>query len=205
MKEAIGIIECISLPTAIAAADAAVKSAYVNLIGYELAKGPDLVTVKISGDVSAVQAAVEAAVETARSITGVAGSIVIPRPAEDLDMLIVNPDTVGCRAGRPDPEMEKLPFKGDLPEEEELFKEDLIFKAEVLAEEEDLPKEEDFAEEENSDEEEGGSEGEVSSAEKIREVTNSQSVPSVTCNLCKDPACPRLKGQPRIRCIHYEG
>ena len=23
-----------------------------------------------------------------------------------------------------------------------------------------------------------------------------------TCNLCKDPACPRKKGQPRQWCIH---
>lgn len=27
--------------------------------------------------------------------------------------------------------------------------------------------------------------------------------PEVTCNLCRDPACPRGKGEPHISCIHY--
>ncbi|MEG1482662.1 BMC domain-containing protein [Clostridium sp.] len=58
MNEALGIIEVIGLTQAIVAADTAVKSANVNILGIEKVTG-GIVTVKIVGDVSAVTAAVE--------------------------------------------------------------------------------------------------------------------------------------------------
>ncbi|MGL4571322.1 MAG: BMC domain-containing protein [Clostridium sp.] len=58
MNEALGLIEVIGLTQAIVAADAAVKSANVNILGIEKVTG-GIVTVKIVGDVSAVTAAVE--------------------------------------------------------------------------------------------------------------------------------------------------
>ncbi|MDP2842150.1 MAG: BMC domain-containing protein, partial [Acetobacterium sp.] len=59
--EAIGLIEAIGLATAIEAADAAVKSANVRLIGYEACKGDGMSTIKVAGDIGAVKAAVDAA------------------------------------------------------------------------------------------------------------------------------------------------
>ncbi|MEG0641451.1 MAG: BMC domain-containing protein [Clostridium sp.] len=58
MNEALGLIEVIGLTQAIVAADTAVKSANVNILGIEKVTG-GIVTVKIVGDVSAVTAAVE--------------------------------------------------------------------------------------------------------------------------------------------------
>ena len=45
----LGIIETIGLTTAIAAADAMVKAANVQLAGYEITKGSGFVTVKVHG------------------------------------------------------------------------------------------------------------------------------------------------------------
>lgn len=58
MNKALGLIEVIGLTQAIVAADEAVKSASVNILGIEKVTG-GIVTVKIIGDVSAVTAAVE--------------------------------------------------------------------------------------------------------------------------------------------------
>lgn len=58
MNKALGLIEVIGLTQAIIAADEAVKSASVNILGIEKVTG-GIVTVKIIGDVSAVTAAVE--------------------------------------------------------------------------------------------------------------------------------------------------
>ncbi|PWC19028.1 BMC domain-containing protein [Brenneria corticis] len=60
-KQSLGLIETVGLVAAIEAADAAVKSANVNLVGYELAKGGGMVTVKLEGEVGAVNAAISAA------------------------------------------------------------------------------------------------------------------------------------------------
>ena len=67
-KEAVGFIETVGLVAATEAADAAVKSANVNLIGYELTKGNGMITVKIEGDVGAVKAAVAAANSSASNV-----------------------------------------------------------------------------------------------------------------------------------------
>ena len=94
--EAIGLIEAIGLATAIEAADAAVKSANVRLIGYEACKGDGMSTIKVAGDVGAVKAAVEAATAACAKGRGVWGTKVIARPSEGIDKLIYNNQTVGC-------------------------------------------------------------------------------------------------------------
>lgn len=94
-REAIGLIEAIGLATAIDAADAAVKSANVRLIGYEVCKGDGMTTIKVAGDVGAVNAAVEAATAVCARGRGVWGSKVIARPSEGIEKLIYNSHTVG--------------------------------------------------------------------------------------------------------------
>ena len=95
MQKSLGLIETQGLAGGIEAADAAVKSANVRLIGYELTKGGGWTTVKIEGDVGAVKAAVDAAKIAAAKVNRVVSTKVIPRPASALDMLVFTKETVG--------------------------------------------------------------------------------------------------------------
>jgi microcompartment protein CcmL/EutN len=108
-KLALGLIETVGLAGGIEAADAAVKSANVTLLGYELTKGDGMVTVKIEGDVGAVKAAVSAAVSAASKICSVVSSHVIPRPAVGLESLIASKETVGYKKSEPVPEIQPEP------------------------------------------------------------------------------------------------
>ena len=95
---ALGQVETIGLPPAIAAADAAVKSADVQLVGYELARGGGKVTIKVVGQVGAVRAAVSAAKAAATRIGMVATSSIIARPSDQIEKLIHSTDTVGAES-----------------------------------------------------------------------------------------------------------
>ena len=97
MKQALGLIETIGLAAAVEAADTAVKSANVFLIGYELTRGDGMVTVKIEGDVGAVQAAISAAASAARNVNRVYSARIIPRPSLETDAMVFTPDMVGLR------------------------------------------------------------------------------------------------------------
>lgn len=94
-KLALGIIETVGLAAAIEAADTAVKSANIKLLGYELSKGGGLVTIKIEGNVGAVKAAVKAGCMAAQKVSKVWSKQVIPRPHGELEKLIVTEETVG--------------------------------------------------------------------------------------------------------------
>ncbi|KAB3530535.1 BMC domain-containing protein [Alkaliphilus serpentinus] len=91
MKAALGLIEAIGLTSAVAALDAASKAADVKLVGYEKVIGVDKVvsvTIQIAGEVAAVKAGVEAGVAAANKIGRIVSSHVIPRPHEEVEMLI---------------------------------------------------------------------------------------------------------------------
>lgn len=92
---AIGIIETYGMVSAIEAADVAVKSANVSLLGYELTKGSGMVTIKLEGDVAAVRAAVEAAWEAAKRVGNVYSKHIIARPHDELEKIIHSKETVG--------------------------------------------------------------------------------------------------------------
>jgi microcompartment protein CcmL/EutN len=92
---ALGFIETIGLTAAIEAADSAVKSANVRILGYELAKGDGMATVKVEGDVGAVKAAVKAAEVAAGKVGRVVSVHVIPRPAEGTERIVRSRETVG--------------------------------------------------------------------------------------------------------------
>lgn len=92
---ALGFIEAVGLTAAIEAADAAVKSANVRLLGYELARGGGMTTVKIAGDVGAVKAAVKAAEAAAEKVGQVVSIHVIPRPAAGTERIVLSRETVG--------------------------------------------------------------------------------------------------------------
>lgn len=92
---ALGFIETIGLTAAIEAADAAVKSANVRLLGYELARGDGMTTVKVEGDVGAVKSAVKAAELAAAKVGKVVSTHVIPRPAAGTERIVLSRETVG--------------------------------------------------------------------------------------------------------------
>ena len=92
---ALGYIETIGLAVAVEAADSAVKAANVKLVGYELAKGDGMITVKVEGDVGAVKAAISAAATAAGKIGTVVSTHVIPRPAAGTEKMSRSRDTVG--------------------------------------------------------------------------------------------------------------
>lgn len=78
----LGLIEVKGYVGAIEAVDAALKAANVTLLNMEKISG-GLVTVKLIGDVAAVQAAVEAGGEAAKKVTLLISSHVIPRVHEE--------------------------------------------------------------------------------------------------------------------------
>lgn len=95
-QKSIGLIETMGLAAGITAADAAVKSANVTLIGYEYSKGDGMCTVKVEGDVGAVKAAVAAGSKAAEAICGIKSVDVIARPADGIIApLVKNKENVG--------------------------------------------------------------------------------------------------------------
>lgn len=116
MQKSLGLIETEGLAAGIEAADAAVKSANVELIGYELTKGGGWTTVKVQGDVGAVKAAVDAARMAANKVTRTVSTRVIARPAAGINMLVHTPETVGDRP--PEPPAPPEPPKGPIESED---------------------------------------------------------------------------------------
>jgi ethanolamine utilization protein EutM len=85
--EALGMIETKGLVALVEASDAMLKSANVNLIGWQKI-GSGLVTALVVGDVAAVKAAVDAGAAAAGRVGEVIGVQVIPRPHEDLSAVL---------------------------------------------------------------------------------------------------------------------
>ena len=100
-QRSLGLIETFGLLPAVEAADAAIKSANVDLIGYEFAKGSGMTVVKVEGDVGAVKAAIAAASVAASKVGKVAATRVIPRPATGLEVMVRNGDTKGYTPPEP--------------------------------------------------------------------------------------------------------
>lgn len=82
-NHAIGMIETRGYVPALAAADAMVKAANVEIVARNEVGG-GLVSVVVRGDVGAVKAATEAGAEAANQIGEIVSVHVIPRPHTDL-------------------------------------------------------------------------------------------------------------------------
>ena len=83
MKSALGLIEMLGFVGVTEAADAATKAAAVELSAVEKIDG-GIISIRILGDVGAVQAAVEAGVQAAQRVGNLVAHHVIPNPHEDL-------------------------------------------------------------------------------------------------------------------------
>ena len=86
MKQAIGIIEAKGLITLIEASDAALKSANIQITGYEKI-GSGIVTGFFTGDVAAIKAGLDAAAAAGNRVGQILATKVIPRPHDDLSKL----------------------------------------------------------------------------------------------------------------------
>ena len=99
-NKCLGFIETFGLAACVAAADAAVKSANVRLLGYEYAKGGGMCTVKVEGNVGACRAAIAAGKKAAEavngSLSGTKSTLLKARPADGMrELLVDNRETVG--------------------------------------------------------------------------------------------------------------
>ena len=98
MQEALGMVECKGLVAMIEAADAMVKAANVQLVGYEKI-GAGFVTAIVRGDVAAVKAATDAGAAAARRVGELVSVHVIPRPHANLeDALPIGKANAGAKA-----------------------------------------------------------------------------------------------------------
>ncbi|PQH33396.1 hypothetical protein C5T95_03580 [Raoultella ornithinolytica] len=114
--QSLGLIETVGLTVAVEAADAAIKSANVELVGYELTKGSGLVTIKLTGEVGAMNAAVSAGVAAASRVGQVYAWKVIARTATGIDSLIASSQTCGTPPEPTAPAAECLPAAAEVPD-----------------------------------------------------------------------------------------
>lgn len=84
MADALGMIETKGFVGMVEAADAMVKAAKVELVGYEKIGG-GYVTAIVRGDVAAVKAATEAGQRAAERVGELVSVHVIPRPHANID------------------------------------------------------------------------------------------------------------------------
>lgn len=211
---ALGMIETVGLASAVEAADTAVKSANVTLIGYELTKGGGMVTVKFEGDVGSVKAAVEAGAMAAERVGKVFSKHVIPRPGNGVETIVFSKETVtrSCPAKEDVPVQDETPMSlrkkeaslesaetSDFMKDEEIELESVALEASPsdLLLEMDSPDEEQF---EAPHEKEHQEEKDADEMTVLAEQIGNKDV----CNICKDPKCIRRKGDLRSICIHYK-
>ncbi|MCZ6917932.1 MAG: BMC domain-containing protein [Gemmatimonadetes bacterium] len=86
-QNALGLIETKGLVGAVEAADAMVKAAHVRFLGKEKVGG-GYVTVMVRGDVGAVKAATDAGAAAAERVGELVSVHVIPRPHQDVEIII---------------------------------------------------------------------------------------------------------------------
>lgn len=85
-QNALGLIETRGYVGLVAATDAAAKAAEVRVVTRQKADG-GLVTIFLHGDVASVKAAVEAGARAAQTVGELISAHVIPRPADDIELL----------------------------------------------------------------------------------------------------------------------
>jgi ethanolamine utilization protein EutM len=87
MADALGLIETKGFVGLVEAADAMVKAAKVELVGYEKIGG-GYVTAIVRGDVAAVKAATEAGQRAAERVGELVSVHIIPRPHGNVDLVL---------------------------------------------------------------------------------------------------------------------
>lgn len=91
MKQALGLVEIQGLSTAITVADTMVKAANVRILELENTRGLGYMTIKITGDVGAVNAAVNTGRQVGTANQKLVSWKVIPRPTDYVEHTFCNP------------------------------------------------------------------------------------------------------------------
>ena len=94
--EALGMIETKGFVALVEASDAMMKAANVEFLGWDKV-GSGLVTAFVTGDVAAVKAATDAGAAAAGRIGEVVRVQVIPRPHEDLGVVLPMPQKAAAK------------------------------------------------------------------------------------------------------------
>lgn len=112
--KALGLIELLGYCPAVVALDTALKTADVSFQQIsKIDKG--IVSLTVTGDVAAVQAAMDAAAAAAEPVGQVLYVHVIPRPHEEVDAML-NPPPAAPKAPAPEPPTAPDEPSGDAPE-----------------------------------------------------------------------------------------
>lgn len=223
--QSIGYLEVEGLPGAIVAADRMLKTADVDLKYVENTKGGGWITVSVTGDVAAVQAAIDAGIGELGD--QVYCSDVIANPAPGIETLGKNdaikgnhlddqgPDDPQGPEDTKGPDDPKGPDDSQGPDDGPAPKDTPKPKDDSLAA---SPVEEST----NTIDQAGGAnaaplaiskaktpdakqkEAPVSGKSASAKTPDKSETKKATCNLCGDPACPRKMGEPHKKCIHYE-
>jgi ethanolamine utilization protein EutM len=90
VMEALGMVETKGFVALVEATDAMMKAANVQFMGWDKI-GSGMVTAFVTGDVAAVKAATDAGASAASRIGEVLSVQVIPRPHEDLEIVMKLP------------------------------------------------------------------------------------------------------------------
>lgn len=181
----LGIIEVIGLAGAIEMADICLKSANVKLVGYELTKGDGMAVVKIEGNVGDVKAAIEASKLAVSKGCKVFGYKIIPRPSDEIEFLVRNKETIGFNY---------LPY---------ITKDAINYDSDSTDIDNDFEAEDNNADKsDNNDEDYNIKETDLNLTNDNIDINGDTEI-KYTCNLCKDPNCPRRKGELRSTCIHF--
>ncbi len=171
MRKSLGLLEIKGLASAIVIADAMAKTAAVTLVGIETCKGGGWQTIKVTGDVAAVQASLQTGSELAKRNNCFIAQKTLSRPDQTVF------DTWGkplANAVKAKP-VENVSESAPLVEEKEQEKQEPELVIEEKATEEALV---------------------------ATEIPAEETPAEATCNICNDPLCPRIKGEPRIKCLH---
>jgi microcompartment protein CcmL/EutN len=99
MADALGLIETKGFVGMVEAADAMVKAAKVELVGYEKIGG-GYVTAIVRGDVAAVKAATEAGQRAAERVGELVSVHIIPRPHDSIEAVLPLGRQKGSREGQ---------------------------------------------------------------------------------------------------------
>ncbi len=94
MKQALGLVEVTGLSNAVVVADTMLKAANVQMLDIENSKGLGFMTIKIIGDVGAVNAAIMAGKQLAIQGNSLVSTKVIPRPSDYIEKTFLKKDEV---------------------------------------------------------------------------------------------------------------
>lgn len=194
MRKSLGLLEIKGLASAILVADAMAKTASVTIVGIETCKGGGWQTIKVVGDVAAVQASLSSGCELAKRHNAFVAMKTLSRPDQ----------TIMDTWGTPVKKAELKKPKTTPPKVEQAIEPTDVQKtenSEPVLENAPVIKNESVSKNDPVSENEPVSEYDIVVEEVIAENQPPASV-EATCNLCGDPLCERVKGEPHTKCIH---